>query len=215
MAAKNPLQELEALRVRVREAEARVASLDAEQRRSARKMETAFAPLRQYHEALGAGEREADPTLEAELLAGAQEVKASVVFSPKVNSSGRHVGFEAVDHAVDAQLSGAHRGLDEAKSAVTWFIRDHRAEIEAELVPQALAAHKRFLKSYAAFEETVAEWLTVAAAYDRFAVEWLGAERARIHPVISRFQEAMQAPMPADPDGIHPLPTHLIEGESK
>ncbi len=83
-AAKTALQELEDLRQRVRQAEERVQAFEREQRGSARRLEQAFAPLRSYYEALGAGEQKPDAKLEAKLLGEAQAVKGSVVYSPQI-----------------------------------------------------------------------------------------------------------------------------------
>lgn len=156
--------ELERRRGLVAEAKARVAELEAEQRKVARSLDRAKAPLADYLEQLEAGEREADPKLEAELTAAIREVEQGVTIRPSLRGSergGRQVAVEVLDDKLEARLAGARRRVDEAERAVEHHLRSRFDDLASELVAEGRRARDRFQGAWDAVRLADAEWSTL------------------------------------------------------
>ena len=179
--------ELERRRGLVSEAKARVAELEAEQRKVARSLDRAKAPLADYLEQLEAGEREADAKLEAELTAAIREVEQAVTIRPALRGSergGRQVAVEVLDDKLEARLAGARRRVEEAERAVEHFLRDRFDDLAAELVAEGRRARDRFQGAWDQVREADAEWSTLLRRWQPLlAVGGIAAEDLPAHPL--------------------------------
>jgi len=185
--AKTAWAELERRRGLVSEAKARVAELEAEQRKVARSLDQAKAPWLAYVEAVEAGEEEADPKREQALVAAVREVEQSVTVRPALRGSergGRQVAVEVLDDKLEARLAGARRRVDEAERAVEHFLRDRFDDLAAELVADGRRARDRFQGAWDQVREADAEWSTLLRRWQPLlAVGGIAVEDLPQHPL--------------------------------
>jgi len=147
MPAHERLAELEAVeqaaRVRLAEEEAGVTDAD-------RRVRSAEAPIRAYHEAVGRGEPE-DPRqlreLEKELVAarrGTVERVEQIPMGGGGPGTGQNYDLRviAVDEAAVARRDGARQALEDATAAVDEFISHHLGNLAAERAPIAAAIQR-------------------------------------------------------------------------
>lgn len=145
---------------RVRDAEARVADLEGEQRRASRALDRAKAPLAAYWQQVGAGDRDPDGVEEARLIAAVRDTEAVVTLRP--TSDGR---LEVLDDRVEAMLAGARQALDQLKADVEQLVVERIDDLAGGLTAEALTAHERL---QAALEQAV----TAREPYARVRQGW-------------------------------------------
>jgi len=171
----------------VAEAKARVDELEAEQRKVAHSLDRAKGPLASYLEQLEADERDADPTLEAELTAAIREVEQAVTVRAALRGSergGRQVAVEVVDDKLEARLAGARRRVDEAERAVEHYLRDRFDDLAAELVADGRRARDRFQGAWDQVREADAEWSTLLRRWQPLlAVGGISTDDMPAHPL--------------------------------
>lgn len=175
------------LQAAVAEARDRLSSIEAERRRTNREIARAAAPLREYFEEVGAGERESDPELEARLAAEVGEARSTAVlkFSRAATDPAQVSGADWIDERVEAKLAGAMRALEEREADLTEYMTDNG--------------------------ELVAEWVAAAAATrEECELRW-----SEIRDALRRWQEIIGLWGPfLQPNGIAPaeLPPHPLTG---
>jgi len=177
--------ELEAFRTRVAEARQRVDKLEGERRKVRFAVQREQSALAAYDEAVEAGERDADPEVEAKLVAAVRDAASDVTDKPIVRGS-RIVEEEVVDPRLEARFHGAMRALDEREREVAAFIGERFDDLAQELAADGQKAREHF----------EAAWREVRKADD----EWSG--------VLRKWQPLLEA------GGIEPsdLPTHPLHG---
>ena len=148
-ATKTAWEELEELRLAERHARERLENLTARQRRAGRALDAAMGPLREYHEAIGAGEREPDAAEEARLRAEVDRVQATVTFRAVPSGEGGTT-LEAVDEALEAQVAGARRAVEERRADVQRFFHHQFDRLAGELTVDARAAAEAVAQAHAA-----------------------------------------------------------------
>lgn len=154
------LDRLEELEHAVRQAEQRVAELTAERGRASRSLDRAMGPLRDYHEAVGAGEREPDADQERELVAAVRAAGEAISFEP-VHTEGRLISLQPVDERVAAQLRGAERKLVERRGELEQFRRRTFAALAEELAPIAQAAQRSLQVAWDEADRASGVWTAV------------------------------------------------------
>jgi hypothetical protein len=201
-------EDVEAAKGRVRELEARRLSVQ-------RSVERAKAPLRDYHEQLGAGEREPDPKLERKLLKAVTDAESRVTTRP-IFSQGQMQGIQVVDERLEAELAGASRALDEREAAVEEFARSRLAEIAAERLPRSRIVGERYR---AAVEALIAAdgawideegwWMTLGSAAGAFGPDEIPARPLELpgQPFVEYHQRRR------DPVELVPAPRWLTKDE--
>lgn len=154
------------LQAAVEEAEARVQAVVAERRRAMRELAKVEAPLRDYWEEVGAGEREPDPALERQLADAMRDARATAVMRPTVAAGDfAHVtGVEMVDQAIEAKLAGAMRALSERERELAEFLSGN-GELVAEWVAEGERVRAACQEAWAALAEPLRDW-------QRLAVRW-------------------------------------------
>jgi hypothetical protein len=208
------LERLEALRAAVRAAQARVGELESRRSRTGGALERAKGPLREYYEAVGALEVEADPEREAELLAAVREVEASVSIRAVMDSG--NVRLEAVDERLEGELRGAVRAVEAAESEVGRFIDSHREELAGELLARSLKARDRLLAAWEELQAASGSWGAARAQWSPMVERWGDLGALPQNPLAGATQdlEAAFAPMysgvPRDPRRLIPMPRDLV-----
>jgi chromosome segregation ATPase len=146
------LEELRAAGVAARE---RVGECESQARRASRDVDGAAAALRNYYAALEDGDQP-DADLESRLRA---ELAALQARAPArlVTSRGQS-RLEHVDLEIEARLVSARGAVESAESAVGDFIREHRAELEAEMVERSCEASDELVLAFARVDEALGRW---------------------------------------------------------
>ncbi len=199
------LEKLEELYQHVREAEERVAQAEQERARAGRALEAAKGPLRDYYEALGAGEREPDPALEKQLLAEIR--KRDTVITTRPQPGG---GVAIVDEAAEARVLGAKRVLAEREQAPPRFIVEHRDELVAELTDRSIAARDGLFAAIDEFGKGASAWQSARDAWGRMIPHW-GISPSELPHIPVALEDRNLAPMAygkqRDPARLLPMPS--------
>jgi uncharacterized protein YPO0396 len=215
---KPALERLEELRAAVRDAEEKLSEVELERSKVARSLDRLIAPVRAYHEAVAAGEREADAALERRLTAAVTEVQESGLIQAKpLLAHGRTIGLEVVDERVEAKIAGTRRRVQTKINERNAFVRDRAEELQAELLERAHAAEEGLTGARAALEAAAGEWSRVRGEFDRLIPQW-GLSPAELppNPLAGATQEVERAfaPMaggvPRDPRRFVPAPSSLL-----
>lgn len=122
----------------VEEAKERLRSIEGERSRMGRELARASVPLRAYYEEVGAGERDPDEALEAQLAADVRRLRstATLRLNKAAMDEAKVTGGDWVDERIEAKLAGAKRALEDREHELTEFLRGNR-ELVAEWVAEA------------------------------------------------------------------------------
>lgn len=147
----------------VRRADAAVAEAETHERTSRRAIDRAAAPLRDYHEQVGAQEREPDADHERQLLSELHAAQAAVTARPAYTSDrdtgvARMIGLDFADVRAEAALAGARRALEARRSELTTFVAEHLDELAAARVPQSQQAGSRMAVALESLDAADAQW---------------------------------------------------------
>ncbi|MEJ7656896.1 MAG: hypothetical protein WKF33_07690 [Thermoleophilaceae bacterium] len=217
---KPALERLEELRAAVREAEAKLAEVELERRKASRSLDRVVAPVRAYHEAVAAGEREADAALERRLTAAVTEVQSNGLVSAKpVLAHGKIIDLEVVDERIEAKIVGTQRLVQTRIEERNAFARDRAEELQAELLEKAQAAQEGLTGARAALEAAASEWSRVRGEFDRLIPLWdiAPGELPQHNPLGGALEAIGQAFAPMaggqtrDPRRLTPAPRSLLE----
>lgn len=182
-------------------AEDRVAAIRQEQATTQRKIEKAMAPLREYHERVGAGEIEYDAADAAPLEAEVDRVSQGITFS--IGKAARGDGQEVVpvNPRLEAQLAGALRTLEEATNARLNFLAANVGELGAEIMERTVAARDGLADAWTELRSSEREWLSVLQLWARLlAPAGLDASALPPHPLRGltvNLDGGVALPMPA------------------
>jgi hypothetical protein len=191
------LDDLQNRRAAVAKAERAITRLEAEQSRASGAVDRALEPLRAYHEAVGAGERDADPVIERQLTEKAQEEQSALTMRPAVGSHGSRLVMDAVDERVESQLQGARRALERERRQLDAFIVRRRADLIAELPEMALAARDVVDEKRRAYLAAVDEWKSVAVLWHPLIAAWhISKDDLTTNPLQLGERESVWPPMP-------------------
>lgn len=200
---------LEALEAEARGARERVEALEAEQLQAPRALDGAAAPLRDYYEAVGAGERKPDAELESELRDQAREAQDTLTLRP-IQSAGGVLGVDVVDERVEGELAGARRALEAAEFRVEHYLRRHLRGLAAELWPRTLAAREGFDAAWRELRSAEGEWIDTLRRWERLRpIAGVPVEEIPANPLrgVGREIDAgVPLPMPPSliPDDVEP-----------
>lgn len=134
------LDRLAELDVELRQAQGRLSELEAHRTSSIRDLDAAKAPLDAYYEAVGAGERSADPEVEAGLLETVRHAGAHVRLEAGPDLRSGAMTLVAVDERAERMVAGAQRAVVAAQQTVAAFLQVERAGLAGELAGMAAAA---------------------------------------------------------------------------
>lgn len=183
----------------VRRARARVEALEVEQRKAARAIDRATAPLRAYYEAVSARERPPDRELENELRATAREAQDTLTMKSTEPLAGAPTMF-VVDERVEAELAGARRGLERAEQDLDGFLRSNANGLAAELWPRTAAARDGFDARWREIRAAEGEWMDVLRRWERLrAIAGVPVEEVPANPlrgVDRAIERGVPLPMP-------------------
>lgn len=196
------------LRAAVEQAEARVREVEAERRRTMAELARAEAPLRDYWEEVGAGERDPDPGLERKLAAAVRDARATAVTVPIRSSTdpNRIIAVETHDQAIEAKLAGARRALEERRRELREYLSGN-GELVAEWIAEAAEVRAACEERWAPLAEALRDWQRLAVRWGPF-LEANGIDRGEIpaHPLAglerdpARHGFALPAPESLLPD---------------
>lgn len=156
---------VEALRVRVREAEAHVASLEARRAQAARDWRQAKTAELDHLRAVEAGAHEPDPDLERELADRVAELEGRLSFQPATGPRGGRLELEPTDDRLEARLDGARAALEDRRAELARFWREEFDALAGELVAEAREAQE-------AVEQALPALLDAESRYRQVRARW-------------------------------------------
>lgn len=182
-----------------RRARQRVEGLEVEQHKAAGAIERATGPLRDYYEAVSAGERAPDHELEDQLRATAREAQDRLSMRSTQPAAGVAAMY-MVDDRVEAELAGARRALEQAERQLDQFLSREMDGLAAELWPSTVAARDAFDARWAALRGAERDWLDVLRLWERLRpVAGVPVEEVPASPLrgVSRaIEDGVPLPMP-------------------
>lgn len=193
--------ELAELDAAVKAAGDRVKAIELEQAATDRKIEAAMAPLREYHERVGAGEIEFDADVAAPLEAEVDRVSAGVTFNVARSDRGTRQRLTAVNPRLEAQLAGALRTRQAAEQARSDFLRVNVSELGAEIMGRTVAARDGLDAAWKGLRTSEREWLSVLQLWARL-VPSIGLDATDLPPhplrgLTVNLDAGVALPMPA------------------
>ncbi len=196
------------LQAAVEEAKARVRSIEGERSRAGRELARASAPLRSYYEEVGAGEREADEGLEAQLAADVGKLRstATLRLSRAATDPAQVSGADWVDERIEAKLAGAGRALEEREHELTEYLRDNR-ELVAEWIAEGDEIREVCEARWAEVQAELRRWQSMVGRWGPFlAANGIEPSELPAHPLKGIERDPGRGiPLPA--------PQSLLPGE--
>lgn len=217
--AASALKELEALRQAHREAERRIAELEATRHQLPRRFQTEQGKLRAYFEAVERGEREPDRLEERKLRKAVADIDERL--GRELRTERGHTREVIVDVEAEARLDAARDQAEDAGNAIGAFIRERRADLQAELTTRALAARDSLMDAIEGLSRAAGEWSATRRAWLEFGEQWAGnpgpldVPGSPLPGIALQDIElvAMQVTGGAkDPRGVIPMPSSMAPG---
>lgn len=215
---KDALAEYEQLREAAKQADLDLDAAEQAALAGRRSLDSVKAPLREYHEQVGAREREPDEELEARLAADVRAAERLVTLKPAFTDP-RSVALVAHDDKAEALLTGARRARDQAWNAVYRFIEQNRDRLVAALLPRAEQARDRLLAAVDELDTSEREWNETRAAWAPMIERWnVSPAELPASPVAGGTQEiarslaSQHGPQLRDRRRLVPAPVSLLPG---
>lgn len=204
---KTKWEELAELDAELELADKRVEAIRVEEREVSRRVDKALAPIREYHERVGAGEVEFDAEHAAKLEAELSKVREGLTFSIQGMARGDGKQLVATDPRIEAQLAGALRTQEAARTARDRFLSANVQALGRELMPSTEAARDELAAAWSSLRDGERAWLSALQKWARL-IEPIGLTRADLpphplHGLTVNLDAGVPLPMPAavSPEG--------------